>query len=147
MSTRIRLIVLLLLLALTACTARTALRENQQKWIAQSVDHYRFDLTIGCFCPWRDLMPLQVEVKNGQVISLTDKTGQPTPPAYAETFNRAATIDGLFGILDSAIGSASKITVEYDADYGYPKSIHIDYSSMVTDDEINYTVENFEVVK
>jgi hypothetical protein len=123
------------------------MRENQQKWAAQNISHYRFELTIGCFCPWRDLMPLKIEVENGQVVSLTDKAGQPTPTGYAETFDHAATVEGLFGILDSAIGSASKVIVEYDANHGYPKSIHIDYSSMATDDQTYYTVENFEVVK
>jgi hypothetical protein len=147
MSTRIRLTVLLLLLVLTACAARTALRENQQKWATQNVGHYKFELTIGCNCPWRSLMPLKIEVKDGQVVSMTDKDGQPTPANYANTFNKAASIENLFAILDSAIGSASKVTVEYDADYGYPKSIVIDYSKMVYDDEIGYYVENFEVLK
>ena len=79
-------------------------------------------------------------------MSMTDKAGRQTPTGYAETFDHAATVDGLFDILDSAIGSASKVTVEYDAKYGYPTFILID-NSIATDDEINYTVENFQAVK
>ena len=146
MSTRHCLTVFVFLLALTGCAARNELLANQQKWAAQNVSHYKYDLTISCFCPWSDLMPLKVEVKDGQVISMTDKAGQPTPASYADTFNRAATVEGLFEILDSALGSARKVTVEYDPAYGYPKSTHIDYS-MATDDETGYIVENFEVLK
>lgn len=147
MSIRVRLTVFVFLLALTACAARNAMEESQQKWASQKVAHYKYDLTIGCFCPWRDLMPLKVEVKDGQIVSLTDKTGQPTPPNFADTFNNAATVDGLFKILDSALGRAQEVRVVYDDVYGYPKSIHVDYAKNATDDEIEYTVENFEMLR
>lgn len=147
MSTRIRLTVFVLLLALTGCAARNELQANQQKWASQNISHYRFELTIGCNCPWRNLMPLKIEVKDRQVISMTDKDGQPIPANYADTFNKAASIENLFAIVDSAIGSASKVTVEYDAGYGYPKNILIDRSSLATDDETGYYVKSFEVLK
>lgn len=147
MSTRFRLTVFLLCLALTGCAARNELRANQQKWAAQNLTHYRFDLTIGCNCPWRELMPLKVEVKNGEMLTMTDKDGQPIPANYAETFNRAASLEKLFEILDQALGSASQVKVAYDPDYGYPKSVRIDRSKAVMDDEIGYYVENFVVLK
>jgi hypothetical protein len=147
MSTRIRLTVFILLLTLTACAARDTMEKNQQKWASQNAAHYRFNLTIGCFCPWRDLMPLKVEVKDGQVISLTDKTGQSIPANFADKFNKSATMEGLYKILDSALEKADEVRVVYNDTYGYPKSIHIDYVKNATDDEIEYTVENFEVLK
>jgi hypothetical protein len=147
MSTRIRLTVFVLLLALTACADKTELRENQQKWAAQKITHYRFEVEIGCNCPWRSLMPLKIEVEDGQVVSMTDKDGQPTPANYAETFNKAASIEKLFSILDSAIGVASKVTVEYDPEYGYPTKIGIIYYKTITDSGIGYYVKSFEVLK
>jgi hypothetical protein len=147
MSTRICLTVFVLLLALTACADKTALKENQQKWASQNISHYRFEVEIGCNCPWRGLMPLKVEVKNSEVISMTDKDGQPIPAGYAETFNKAASIEKLFAILDSAIGSASEVNVEYNPEYGYPTKIGIIYSKMTTDNGIGYYVKNFEVLK
>jgi hypothetical protein len=147
MSTRLRLTVFILLLALIACAAKNELRENQQKWASQNITHYRFEVTIGCNCPWRSLMPLKIEVKDGQIVSMTDKDDQPTPVNYADTFNRAASIEKLFAILDEAIGSASKVTVAYNPDYGYPQSIVIDESKLVYDDEIGYYVKSFEVLK
>ncbi len=147
MSTRLRFTVCLLCLALIGCAARNELRANQQKWTEQKITHYRFELTIGCNCPWRNLMPLKVEVKDGEILSMTDKDGQPIPASYAETFTRAASLEKLFEILAQALGSASQVKVEYDSDYGYPKSIVIDRSKAVLDDEIGYYVENFVVLK
>jgi hypothetical protein len=147
MSTRFCLTVFVLLLALTACADKTELRENQQKWAAQNVSHYRFEVEIGCNCPWRSLMPLKVEVKDDEVISITDKDGQPIPANYADTFNNAASIEKLFAILDKTIGVASKVTVEYDPDYGYPTKIGIINNKMITDSGIGYYVKNFEVLK
>jgi len=147
MSTLKRFTVLLILFSLTACADKTTLMENQQKWATQNITHYKFGLTISCLCPWGGIQPFTVEVKDGQVISMTDKNGQPIPANYAKTFNEAATVEKLFGILDSAIGKASQITVAYDIAYGFPKSIQIDYSKWVMDDEIGYYMENFEVLK
>ncbi len=147
MSTRLRLTVFVLLLFLTACADKTALRENQQKWASQNVSHYRFEVEIGCNCPWRSLMPLKIEVKDGQLVSMTDKDGQPIPANYAETFNKAASIEKLFAILDRAIGSVSEVNVEYNPDYGYPTKIGIISSKMITDSGIGYYVKSFEVLK
>jgi hypothetical protein len=147
MSTRLRLTVCLLLLALTGCAARTELRANQQKWVGQNISHYRFEVEIGCNCPWRSLMPLKIEVKDGQVVSMTDKDGQPIPANYVETFNKAASIEKLFAIIDSDIGSASEVKVEYNPDYGYPTKIGIIYSKLTTDNGIGYYVRSFEVLK
>jgi hypothetical protein len=147
MSTRLRFTVFILLLALTACAFGNTTSDNRQKWAAQKISHYKFELSIGCFCAWHDLMPLKVEVKDGQIVSLTDNSGQPTPENFADDFNKAATVEGLFNILDSVQGKAQEVRVEYDGTYAYPKSIFIDYVKDATDDEIAYTVEKFEVLK
>jgi hypothetical protein len=147
MLTRFRFTVFVLLLVLTACATGSALTQNRQKWASQKISHYSYEVSIGCFCAWRDLMPLKAEVKDGQVVSFTDKSGQPIPANFAEDFNKVSTIDGLFNVLDSVQGKAQEVRVEYDNTYGYPKSIHIDYAKDATDDEMEYTVENFEVLK
>ena len=147
MFTRIHLTIFVLLLALTACADKTELRENQQKWASQNISHYKFNLTISCMCPWEGIQPFAVEVKDGQVISITDKNGQPISASYADTFNNAASIEKLFAILDRAIGSASEVNVEYNPDYGYPTKIGIIYNKTITDNGIGYYVKNLEVLK
>ncbi len=77
------LIFLAFLLAfLSACGAseRKALEKNRSLWESQAIDHYRFNLKVGCNCPWYDLMPLTVEVKNGEIISMVAGNGGDITP-------------------------------------------------------------------
>lgn len=137
---------LVLALTLSACSGR-ALQSNREKWDSQAVSHYRFNLSIGCFCPYHEIMPLTVEVKNGQVVSMTDVNGQPLREELRANFDEAATVERLFAIVEQAAsGGADEVKVEYDAAYGFPASISIDYIEEAIDDEIGYTVFNFEVL-
>ncbi len=151
MSTLKRLTLILILTALTACSATpaSALAGNRQKWEAKNITHYRFNLAIGCFCPFSDIMPLSIEIQDGQVVSMVDNQGQPVTD-FKETFDRYNSIEKLFATLDAAEnataenGGADKVTVTYNAEFGYPESVYIDYIEMATDDEIGFTVSEFE---
>ena len=143
------LISLIFLVAfLTACgpSQRPALAHNRARWESQAIRHYRFDLTIGCFCPWSALMPLTVEVQNGAVVSMVASNGADITP-YLDTFRAHATIESLFDLVDSAISSrVYKLEVQYDPRYGFPTSISIDPSRMIMDDQTGYYATNFEVL-
>ena len=134
-------------LLLSACGSNAALKSNRDKWEAQSISHYRFDLTISCFCPFRDIIPVTVEVKDGQIVSMTDVSGQPLREEFRATFEQAATIESLFAIAEENIANADKVSVTYDATYGFPTSIVVDRITQAVDDEISYYAENFEVLK
>jgi hypothetical protein len=139
-------IVLVLALTLSACSG-SALQSNREKWDSQAIPHYRFNLSIGCFCPYFDIMPLTIEVKDGQVVSMTDVNGQTVREEFRANFEEAATIERLFAIVEEAAsGGADEVKVEYDATYGFPSSISIDYIKEAMDDEISYHVLNFEVL-
>jgi hypothetical protein len=142
-----RLAVALVIISLVACTARSTFQENRQKWASQAVTHYRFQLSMVCLCPWNDILPVTVEVKDGQVVSMVDKDGQPIPSNFANSFNQVATVDKMFDVLDSAIDKADSVKVEYDPLYGFPKSIQIDYIKAAMDDEISYYIAGFELLK
>ena len=151
MSTLKRLTLILILTVLTACSATptSALAGNRQKWEAKNITHYRFNLAIGCFCAFSDKMPLSIEIQDGQVVSMVDNQGQPVTE-FKETFDQYNSIEKLFATLDAAEnaatenGGADKVTVTYNAEFGYPESVYIDYIEMATDDEIGFTVSEFE---
>jgi hypothetical protein len=147
MSTFKRFIVSLLLIILTACTGQSALEQNQQKWADQNLSHYRYQVSIGCFCAFRSQMPLTVEIQDGQVVSMTDSQGKPVSADFKDTFMRAAPLENLFTTLAAAQKDAESVEVTYDATYGFPNQISVDNSKAIADDEIFYTVENFEVLK
>lgn len=143
------LIFLIFLVAfLSACGAsqRPALEQNRSLWDSHAIRHYRFNFKIGCMCPWYGMMPLTVEVRNGEIVSMVASNGRDITP-YLDTFRPHGTIDSLFDTVDSAISKrVHRLEVQYDAAYGFPTSIVIDPSSMITDDETGYYVTNFEVL-
>lgn len=92
-------------------------------------------------------MPLQIEVLNGQVVAMTDNTGQAITAADRDYdyFSRYATFDCLFSALQSSLdGKADQITAVYHPGYGFPTRITIDRIKAAADDELNLTVAAFE---
>ena len=146
-----KLILLTLIVILTACSAGTPtdFEKNHQTWQDAGITHYRYSLHIGCFCAFRDQMPLTVEVQNGEIISMTYLDGTlvaATDPGY-ETFARYATIDRIFSELEAGLaGDAEEVTVTYDSARGFPNEIFFDYIKAAADDELSLTVSNFEAL-
>jgi hypothetical protein len=150
---RLLLFSLLVLLVLAAAGCGNfqqgrALSRNRALWESQDITHYRLQLRIGCFCAFMDLMPLSVEVRDGQVVSLLDASGRPVPGDRLEMLERYAGIDKVFELVDQAIsGKADKVTVTYDPTYGFPTQVSIDYIKLAVDDELGLQVSNFEVLE
>ena len=147
-----KLILLTLIVILTACSSGTPseLDRNRQTWQDAGITHYRFSLHIGCFCAFRDKMPITVEVQNNQIVSMIYPDGTPiaeTDPNY-EIFSKHATIERLFSELEAGLsGGAEEITVTYDSTRGFPGEIYFDYIKQAADDELSLSVSNFEALK
>ncbi len=146
-----KIIVFFLALALSACSfgAQSEIEKNLQTWQSAGITHYRFELTIGCFCVFRSKMPIVVEVQDQKIISITYPDGTlaaESDPNY-ETFSKYATIDNIFTELAAGLAEAEKTDVAYDSAYGFPKEIHFDYILAAMDDELSLSVAKFEVLK
>lgn len=147
-----KIILLILIVILAACSAgaQTEFEKNRQTWQDSDITHYRFSLNIGCFCAFRNQMPITVEVQNGEIVSMIYPDGTPvaaTDPNY-ETFSRYATIDRIFSELEAGLaGDAEEVTVTYDSTYSFPSDIYFDYIKAAADDELSLTVSNFEALK
>ena len=143
-----KLTLLLLALILAACSAGgSELSRNQSKWQDADVNHYRFQLSVGCFCLFRSQMPVTVEVKDGEVISIVDVNGEdfPMDDPMSEFALRYATIDRLFSELGSdAVQEADHLTLSFDPTYGFPTEVAIDYMELAADDELYLSVSAFE---
>ena len=139
----------LLVLVLSACSAggNAEFNRNQAKWQDANITHYRFDLTVGCFCPFRSQMPVTVEVQDREVVSMVDANGEtfPLTDPTSEFVLRYATIDRLFSELGSdSVQGADKLTVSYDPTYGFPSEISIDFIELAADDELYLSASDFE---
>lgn len=147
-----KLILLTLIVILTACSFGTSsdFEKNRQTWQNSGITHYRFNLNIGCFCVFRNQMPLTVEVQNGELISIKypDGTLVAATDSNYETFASHATIERIFSELEAGLaGGADEVTVTYDSTRGFPSDIYFDYIKAAADDELSITVSNFEALK
>jgi hypothetical protein len=143
-----KLILVTLIFILAACsTGGSEFSRNQKKWEDANIPHYRFELSIGCFCPFQSQMPLTVEVVENQIVSMIGADGSvilDTDPNY-HYYSEYATIDGLFTKLEADLnGDADEVTVTYDATYGFPAEVKIDKIKEATDDELYLNASNFE---
>lgn len=146
-----KIILLLLIIIITACSfgAQNEFERNRQTWQSAGIAHYRFALVIGCFCLFRDKMPITVEVQNEKIVSMTYPDGTlvaESDPNY-KTFSQYATLDRVFAELASGLAKAEKTTVTYDPAYGFPNEIHFDYIVAAMDDELSLGVSKFETLK
>ncbi|APV43752.1 hypothetical protein Dform_00394 [Dehalogenimonas formicexedens] len=122
------------------------LNTARAKWQKANIDDYSFRLRVGCFCPPEIVLPVIIKVENGIAIS----KGYTQEPKEVATpyFDRVETVDKLFGIIQDAIDTgADSLIVEYDAAYGYPKSIQIDPIKEAIDEEVAYFIELFTPVR
>jgi hypothetical protein len=140
--------------ALAACASATAsanqnqseFDQNWQKWQDANISHYRYNLAISCFCVFSQDMPLIIEVQNGQVVSMEYASGNEIDAGSREYFQRFETIDKVFEQLQKDIGGEADevVVTTYNATYGFPEDVKIDYVLEATDDEIWLTVSDFE---
>ena len=108
------------------------------------VGHYRYSVSVGCFCAFTQKMPLTIEVQDGQVLSMVYKDGSPVPDADRAIFARYQTVEALFDFTGESIGNADEIQVEYDPTYGFPAKVQIDFMKNAMDDELSLSVSSFE---
>jgi hypothetical protein len=148
-----KIILLTLSLLLAACSfgaaAGSEFDQNKATWDNANISHYRYTLSVSCFCAFMDEMPVTIEVENDQVVSITSVKGTVIDSSNTLVYPAVepyTTIDAMFEQLKTAQAEAEEITVVYDPTYGYPSSIAIDYIKQAADDELYLTIENFEVL-
>ena len=146
-----KLILIVMAFLLAACASANALgsqseiEQNQGKWQDASISHYRYDLSISCFCVFTQDMPLTIEVQDGKVISMEYKNGNEIDPSLTELFEKYATIDRIFTELKADLnGAADEVIAKYDPTSGFPTEVTIDVEKQATDDELYLTLSNFE---
>ncbi|GAB4458057.1 MAG: hypothetical protein Kow0070_11150 [Anaerolineales bacterium] len=144
-----KMTLLLLALILAACSAAggSELSRSQAKWQEAGITHYRFELSVSCFCLFRSQMPLTIEVKDGEIVSMTDVNGEafPMDDPMSELVMKHATIDRLFAELGSdSVQKADRLTMRFDPTYGFPVEAAIDFIELAADDELYLSVSGFE---
>lgn len=144
------IIALITAFSLSSCEDKVIedLDAAQSKWTAFKATKYAFDYTYSCFC-LREQLPAHIVVENNVITDVLDiDTGQPklysSGTAVVDSLPWGFyTVPQLFTVIEDAKNS-DVLEVTYDNASGVPLSIQIDGSTNIADDEIFYTISNFE---
>jgi hypothetical protein len=137
-----------LVFILSACGGASTFQRNQDRWERQNISHYRFTVTVSCFCPFANV-EVTYEVLNGQVVnqSVHSSPDNPVDEAQVSDFYQPYnTIEKVFDYVGEAIRDADETTIDYDPTYGFPINISIDWIKQAIDDEMYLTISNFEAL-
>lgn len=140
-------------LVLAACSlgnaagSQSEIEQNKEKWQNANISHYRYNLFVGCFCVFREDMPLIIEVQDGKAVSMEYQSGKEIDAANREVFKKYESIDLIFAEIEAGLnGAADEVIVKYDPTHGFPTEAFLDVVKEAVDDELSLTISNFEVL-
>lgn len=110
--------------------------EAWDRWVATAPAAYRYEVMQSCFCAGPGIGRWLTVIVNDNVVATAwdTETGVFVPPSELD---RVPTVEDLFVTLFDAIdGAADELHAEYDAHFGYPTLLDIDYIRRAIDDEL-----------
>jgi hypothetical protein len=97
---------------------------------------YRYELQQLCFCPTEIVSWNTITVVDNVVVNVVSERGDPVPRARWTQF---PTVDQLFErVLAELEPELADITVQFDAQYGYPMQIAFTYDAQIADAGVIY---------
>lgn len=119
-----------------------ALKSRQQRWLAQGITSYSFDLRRSCFCGGPHV-PVRIVVRDRKIVSATpvQPTDQPVPDWWART------IDQLFSDLLETAQDADEMILDFDNTYHFMTSVIADPIKNAIDDEFSIAITNFQPMR
>ena len=125
---------------------RGALDAARARWDATNGSDYVYGYRKACDC-YRDLPPLTVvAVAAGEIerVHHVHDDSEREVPAREGSLDLYWTIDDLFAKLETALARDAEVRAEFDARYGYPTTLFVDYDTEFDGDETDIVVERFE---
>jgi hypothetical protein len=117
--------------------------QPQALWQSLDIDSYRYTLTVSCFCPQELLQPVTVEVINSELASLIyADDGAAADPMFFEGYTSINKLHQI--IADATAQNPARLDIIYDDTTGVPLNVDIDISELMADEEIRFTVDDFE---
>lgn len=153
---RTLLVLIILTMSLTVISCGTAidvaLESNRDKWESLGMSDYQFK--YGLFCDCTDFFPTSVVITviNNEVNAMLDlETGEYLEPSddeesdeyLAYSYYKEKTMDGIFLSL-VMYDNPYQSSINYDSEYGFPVSVYIDPDEYSADEEISFTVSDFQ---
>lgn len=118
--------------------AQQALDMARLTWSQQRLRSYTYSLERSCFCPPEYREPINLHIIGQDIVYASLKDGTALPK---ERQHEAKTVEDLFALIQQAITqSATVVRVQYDNQYGHPRSIYIDHDARMADEETSLTI-------
>lgn len=119
----------------------SSIENPRERWEAYGFTDYIITERISCFCG--GVLQWDLVVKNNIKSEVFfDQTN--SNQTEEEILERARTIDDAFDFIESIdINNVASLQVEYNATYGFPTLVSIDYNLNIADDEIAYIYSGF----
>lgn len=123
---------------------RAALDENRARWAERAIDSYRFRLDASCGRGADTARAWRVTVTNGSARAVIDAATS-APVSASERAGLPLDMPALFEAVEQALDAeADSLSVDYDADYGFPRRIDIDPDDGIDGDESSLRVAEFD---
>ena len=131
-----------LLLAAPLAAQTGELAAARASWRQAGFDAYEYGYQKFCECHGDAPPETLVTVTAGQVTNVRHRPANSTRevPAEARNFQYYWTIDGLFDLIESALGRDATVRVRFDGALGYPTSVFIDYVESTIGDEVDVRI-------
>jgi hypothetical protein len=112
------------------------------RWQAYGLTSYVIEQENSCFCPYGAEM-CKVYVRDNKIVDVIKKSDGKS--IYAEMPRRYKTVEELFALAGSIHpDSVASLVIQYDARFGYPSVIAVDFSIQMSDEEYAYRSQNIE---
>lgn len=117
------------------------------KWDKLQFDDYTIQENLQCFCG--GLLEWTTKVSNSEKDTIYfDESKLYEGQTYKSVFDNAKTVEEAFDFIENFdTKKVAVFEVEYDEQFGFPKSIYIDNIKNAIDDEIAYVYSNFTPTK
>ncbi|WMP18367.1 DUF6174 domain-containing protein [Thiothrix lacustris] len=132
----------------TTSTAQQQLNTNLKKWDSLGISDYSLTFQRSCFCTPESTRPINIQVRDGSVTEARYADTGELIPDDRQTNKQSVynlNADGIFNLVQQGINSgAAQVDVTYDKQFGLPTSIYIDQNQQIADEEVGYTISNFQ---
>ncbi len=128
--------------ASAAMLTQAELDANRDLWEENKPEAYSFVVQNGCFCPEDIRGPHQVSVVDDEIVEVVfEETGEPY------LLDTVFTIDGYFDILQTGLDDDwFSLEVTFDPTLGIPLTIAGNPVAEIADEEVFYTISDFNAI-
>jgi hypothetical protein len=132
-------------LLLQADVAAQDFASQQAQWAESAPADYEYRYQRVCECHPDQPADTIVTVRDGRITAV--RYARPDyasdVPVAADRLSWFRTIDDLFALLASARERDALVRATFDADYGFPRTVYIDYITDLVGDEVRLTITGF----